>query len=63
MNLSPGVFEAKELRRIPVLILSADHFAGRSGQLLRAGAVACLTKPVTPETLKEHLVAILENCP
>jgi len=48
-----------ELRGTPVLVLSADRSLNRPRELLHAGAIAYLTKPVTPEVLKRSLTAIL----
>ena len=38
----------RQLRGTRVLVLSADRSAGRSDELMEAGATAYLTKPVTP---------------
>jgi len=50
-----------ELRDIPVLVLSADHCAKRPERLRDAGAIGYMTKPVTPEMLKETLAGLLEE--
>jgi two-component system chemotaxis response regulator CheY len=47
------------LRGTPVLVISADHSAGRPNELIQVGAVAYLTKPVTPETLRCRLLQIM----
>lgn len=59
-ELIQRIYAAKELRGTPILVLSADRSADRPEELLRAGAVAYLTKPVTPEELKRSVTAILE---
>jgi len=51
----------RQLRGTRVLVLSADRSAGRSDELMEAGATAYLTKPVTPETLKDQLLLVLEK--
>lgn len=48
------------LHGTPVLVLSADHSANRPEELLHVGAVAYLTKPVAPETLRDRLLQIVE---
>ena len=58
-ELVEKVYEAPELRGTPVLVLSADRSLNRPRELLHAGAIAYLTKPVTPEVLKRSLTAIL----
>lgn len=50
-----------ELRHIPVLVLSADRSAKRPGRLRNAGAIGYMTKPVTPEMLKDCLAGLLEG--
>jgi len=50
-----------QLRGTRVLVLSADRSAGRSDELMDAGATAYLTKPVSPETLKDQLLQLLEK--
>lgn len=51
--------ESPELREIPVLVLTADRSPARPGDLIRAGAVGYLTKPITPRTLRDELRSIL----
>jgi two-component system chemotaxis response regulator CheY len=48
-----------ELGGIPILVLSADHSAGSVKRLIHGGAVAYLTKPVTPEDLKIRLLQMM----
>ncbi len=50
-----------ELGGTPILVLSADHSAGRSEELIHVGALAYLTKPVTPEDLRTRLLQIMED--
>jgi two-component system chemotaxis response regulator CheY len=47
------------LGRTPILVLSSDRSAARPGELLHAGAVAYLTKPVSPEALRHQLMHIM----
>lgn len=54
------VRNSPDLKDTPVLVLSADRSALRPLELSKAGAVAYLTKPVSPETLRETLMNILE---
>jgi two-component system chemotaxis response regulator CheY len=49
LHAAPG------LEHVPVLILSADQGQKRSTELLASGAVAYLTKPTTPETLRRSI--------
>jgi two-component system, chemotaxis family, chemotaxis protein CheY len=51
----------EDLCGTPILVLSADHSAGRPDELLQRGATGYLTKPVTPETLRTHLARIVES--
>jgi CheY-like chemotaxis protein len=60
-ELVARVHGATELRGISVLVVSADRFPGRPDRLMHAGAVAYLTKPVTPETLRTQIDAIIES--
>ena len=55
------ITEDPKLRRTPILIISADHTAGRSRELLHVGAVAYLTKPVAPEMLRDRLLEIMDR--
>jgi len=57
MHADPG------LRRVPVLVLSADRGRSRASELLDAGAVAYLTKPATPELLRHTLMTALGGRP
>lgn len=49
-----------DLKGTPVLVLSADRSPSRLDELKQAGAAAYLTKPVTPESLRKELIAIME---
>jgi two-component system, chemotaxis family, chemotaxis protein CheY len=42
----------------PVLVLSSDRSAARPGELMHVGAVAYMTKPVSPEALRDQLLEI-----
>ena len=61
-ELIERVHAAAELHATKVLVLTADRYAGRSDEVLRAGAASYLTKPVTPETLKDTLLTLLPEC-
>jgi two-component system chemotaxis response regulator CheY len=43
------------LRLIPVLVVSTDRTEGRIQEMLTLGAKGYVTKPFTPETLREEL--------
>jgi CheY-like chemotaxis protein len=58
-ELVAWVHAAAELSATRVLVLSADRSDGRLDELAQAGAAAYLTKPVSPEKLKNSLVALL----
>ena len=45
---------------VPVLAVTDQEAAGMQSVLLRHGAVACLTKPFTPEQLRHAIRALLE---
>lgn len=60
-ELIASIHASPELKGTPVLVISADHYAGRSDELVCAGAVAYMTKPVTPESLKSQLLTIIER--
>jgi CheY-like chemotaxis protein len=45
----------------PMLVISADHCPGRPEALIHVGAVAYLTKPVAPETLRDRLLGIIAS--
>ncbi len=53
LHAAPG------LEHVPVLILSADQGQRRSSELLASGAVAYLTKPATPETLRRSIAGLV----
>lgn len=50
-----------QLGGIPILVLSADRSAGKPEQLMHEGAVAYLTKPITPEELRLRLIELVES--
>jgi two-component system chemotaxis response regulator CheY len=58
-ELVERIAASAELRATRVVVLSADRFGGRAEDLLKAGAAAYLTKPVTPERLRNSLITIL----
>ncbi len=47
------------LGRTPILVLSSDRSPCRPEQLIHAGAVAYMTKPVSPEALRVQLLEIM----
>jgi two-component system chemotaxis response regulator CheY len=47
------------LGKTPIVIVSSDQSAGRPEELLQEGAVAYMTKPVSPEALKGQLLRIM----
>lgn len=49
-----------QLRRIPVLVLTADRSPARPAEVLGCGASSYLTKPVTPQALRRELLSLLE---
>ena len=60
-ELLAAVGRTAELRGTPMIVMSADRSAERPDQMILAGAMAYLTKPVTPESLRRCLVSILEE--
>jgi two-component system chemotaxis response regulator CheY len=54
--LTETICRTPELKGIPIVVLSADRSAGRPAELLRAGAAAYITKPISPESLRECLL-------
>ncbi len=60
MELVAEMRASSELRAIPILVLTADRSAPRATELMAAGAEAYLTKPVTPQSLRQCLVSLLE---
>jgi CheY-like chemotaxis protein len=48
-----------DLHDLPILVLTADRSVVRSGELITAGAAAYLTKPVSPQRLRQSLQALL----
>ncbi len=62
-ELVSRVHAAAELSATRVLVLTADRTDSRRGEMQQAGADAYLTKPVTPEILKNSLIGMLEARP
>jgi CheY-like chemotaxis protein len=58
-ELIARVRAAIELQATKILVLSVDRCAARPDEAMRAGAAAYLTKPVTPEILKDALLGLL----
>ncbi len=53
--------QAPEIMATPVIVMSAVRSPSVSDELIHAGAVAFMTKPVSPEALRRRLVSILEK--
>ena len=51
------------LRRIPVVVVSTDRTASRIHQMLALGATGYVSKPFTPEMMREELERILSTVP
>ena len=49
------------LRAIPVVVVSTDATAGRMERMLAMGARGYVTKPFSPELLREELDRVLES--
>ena len=60
-ELVARVHASPELNATRVLVLSADRSDERLDEMVRAGAAAYLTKPATPEILKNSLITMLET--
>jgi two-component system chemotaxis response regulator CheY len=58
-KLTEAICRTPELKGTPVVVLSADRSADRPGELLLAGAAAYMTKPVSPESLRECLLTFV----
>jgi two-component system chemotaxis response regulator CheY len=50
-----------ELCRTPVIVVSAVRSPGKTQSLIGAGALAYMTKPLSPEALRRSLLLILES--
>ncbi len=50
----------EQLRRVPVIILSADASEARTRQMLSLGAHRCLSKPISPEAFRQELEEFLD---
>ena len=60
-ELVARIREAPEIMATPVIVMSAMRSPGVSEELIHAGALAFMTKPVSPEALRRRLVSILEK--
>lgn len=60
VELIEKMHASTQLRRIPVMVLTADRSPARPAEVLGCGASTYLTKPVTPQTLRRELLALLE---
>lgn len=54
------VAEDENLRRIPVIVVSADASEARMRRMLALGARRCLSKPISPEAFREGLEEVLD---
>ena len=52
---------SQEMKSTPVIVMSALRSPGISDELMHAGVVAFMTKPVSPEALRRRLLAIQES--
>jgi len=50
----------RRLQTIPVVVVSTDATAGRMQQMLALGASGYVTKPFSPEVLRQELDRVLE---
>jgi two-component system chemotaxis response regulator CheY len=53
--------ESKDMKLTPVIVMSALRSPGISDELMHAGVVAFMTKPVSPEALRRRLLSIQES--
>lgn len=51
----------EKLRRVPVVIVSADASEVRTRQMLALGARRCLRKPISPEAFRQELEDVLDT--
>jgi two-component system chemotaxis response regulator CheY len=51
-----------QLSHIPVVMVTSDATAARAQRLLDLGAKAYLTKPFQPETFRNELERVMEEC-
>jgi two-component system chemotaxis response regulator CheY len=58
-TLTQTICRTPELKGTPIIVLSADRSAERPAELLLAGAKAYMTKPISPESLRECLLAFV----
>lgn len=54
------IAEQEKLRRIPVIVISADASEARMRQMLSLGARRCLSKPISPEAFRQELEDVLD---
>lgn len=54
------VAEDEKLRRIPVIVISADASEARMRRMLALGARRCLSKPISPEAFRQGLEDVLD---
>lgn len=57
------IHESPELKETPVIVMSAVRYPAKSEELIQAGAMAYMTKPVSPESLCRRFLSILESQP
>jgi two-component system chemotaxis response regulator CheY len=51
--------EDKNLREVPVLVISGDSSETRVNRMLEIGARGCISKPFSPERLKSELDRVM----
>lgn len=51
-----------QYRDLPLVILTTENDNLRKSDLMKKGATACLTKPITKDSLVEEITKILERC-
>ena len=52
---------SQEMKFTPVIVMSALRSPGISDELMHAGVVAFMTKPVSPEALRRRLLSIQKS--
>jgi two-component system chemotaxis response regulator CheY len=58
-TLTETICRTPELKGTPIIVLSADRSLDRPAELLLAGAAAYITKPISPESLRECLLTFV----
>ncbi|MGH9581742.1 MAG: response regulator [Bryobacteraceae bacterium] len=53
--------EDEKLRRVPVIVVSADASEARMRQMLALGARRCVSKPISPEAFRQELEDVLDT--